>query len=219
MGRSQSSSRMERDVMASQKLTKHEIKTKETRKLLLQAAEKVFVRDGYEKADLAEIAELAGRTKGAIYGQFKSKEEVFLALVERHALHRRAEMRRRIEGSTSREQTLAIMREDYLSSIGDETWGLLLLEFRLYTIRHPDVRERLAELYKAILLANAETSYTAIIGPAGKGRDAIKRSTAIHVAYSMLYALEVEMRFEPSGLDKKTAKAIAGKIFDTLFES
>ena len=40
-------------------------RTKETRKLLLGAAEKIFVRDGYEKAQVAQIAASAGRTKGA----------------------------------------------------------------------------------------------------------------------------------------------------------
>jgi AcrR family transcriptional regulator len=49
---------------------------------LFQAADTIFVRDGYEGAELGEIAALAGRTKGAIYAQFKSKEDIFLALVE-----------------------------------------------------------------------------------------------------------------------------------------
>ncbi len=61
---------------------KHELRTQETRALLLTAAETIFVRDGYEGAKLGEIAALAGRTKEAIYAQFKSKEDVFLALVE-----------------------------------------------------------------------------------------------------------------------------------------
>ena len=61
--------------MPSPKRTKHELKTQETRALLLRAAEQVIIRDGYENAELGEIAKLAGRTKGAIYAQFKSKEE------------------------------------------------------------------------------------------------------------------------------------------------
>ena len=71
---------------------KHELRTRETRSLLLQAAETIFVRDGYEGAELGEIAALAGRTKGAIYAQFKSKEDIFLALIEERALCYRARM-------------------------------------------------------------------------------------------------------------------------------
>ena len=59
--------------MTVKKVNKHELKTRETRELLLQAAKTVFVRDGYEGAELGEIAALAGRTKGAIYAQFESK--------------------------------------------------------------------------------------------------------------------------------------------------
>ena len=46
-------------------------RTKETRKLLLEAAEKVFIRDGFEKAQVAQIAAAAGRTKGAVYAHFR----------------------------------------------------------------------------------------------------------------------------------------------------
>jgi AcrR family transcriptional regulator len=59
---------------------------------LFQAADTIFVRDGYEGAELGEIAALAGRTKGAIYAQFKSKEDIFLALVEEKIKGYRSQM-------------------------------------------------------------------------------------------------------------------------------
>ena len=45
-----------------------------TRDLLLSAAEQIFARVGYEKAQVEEIAEAAGFSKGALYAHFKSKE-------------------------------------------------------------------------------------------------------------------------------------------------
>jgi len=67
---------------------KNDLRTKETRDLLLRSAETIFVRDGYESAELGEIASLAGRTKGAIYAHFKNKEDLFIALfAERMTLH------------------------------------------------------------------------------------------------------------------------------------
>jgi AcrR family transcriptional regulator len=84
--------KIETTEMTTQKVNKHELRTRETRELLLHAAEKIFVRDGYEGAELGEIAALAGRTKGAIYAHFKSKEDIFLALVEHHTLRYRAQM-------------------------------------------------------------------------------------------------------------------------------
>ena len=60
--------------------------------MLQRAAEEVFVDGGYAGAELGEIASIAGRTKGAIYAQFESKEDIFMALVEDHALRYRSEM-------------------------------------------------------------------------------------------------------------------------------
>ncbi len=211
------STTMDCEPMTRQKLNKHELRTKETRELLLQAAEKVFVRDGYEKADLLEIAEIAGRTKGAIYGQFKNKEEVFLALVEMHALKRRAMMRELLAKSTSIEGNLVAMHKFYVSLVSDDVFGLLLLEFRLYTIRHPEVRERLGNVYKSIVPENEEAAYAALLGTPGRGKNAIGRATAIHTAFALLYSLQVEMKFAPSLFEQTSAKTVASRIFEALF--
>jgi hypothetical protein len=50
-------------------LTKHQVKTEATLRGLLDAAETIFVRDGYERAQIETIAAEAGRTKGAVYAQ------------------------------------------------------------------------------------------------------------------------------------------------------
>jgi AcrR family transcriptional regulator len=56
--------------------------TKEnTHRQLLDAAERVFVRQGYQGATLDGIAAEAGFTKGAVYWHFKNKEALFLELL------------------------------------------------------------------------------------------------------------------------------------------
>src|SRR5437879_6422414 len=54
-----------------------------TREHLLAAAAEVFARRGYHGATLDEVAETAGFTKGAVYSNFTSKEDLFLALTQR----------------------------------------------------------------------------------------------------------------------------------------
>jgi AcrR family transcriptional regulator len=152
------------------KPTKHELKTQETRELLLRAAEQIFVRDGYERAELGEIAQLAGRTKGAIDAQFKSKEDIFLALVQDHALRRRAIMRQLMERSTTVEGNLAAFRRYFLDFAADDTWGFLLLEFRLYSVRNPSSRERLRKVYESIVPVNEEETYSTLLGPPLRAR-------------------------------------------------
>jgi AcrR family transcriptional regulator len=52
-----------------------------TRKELLRAAAGLFLRDGFVATSLADVATAAGVTKGAVYSNFESKEDLFLALL------------------------------------------------------------------------------------------------------------------------------------------
>jgi AcrR family transcriptional regulator len=57
----------------------------ETRQRLLDAAAVVFGRDGFEGARVAQIAEEAGLSVGALYNHYGSKAELLAAVVERHS--------------------------------------------------------------------------------------------------------------------------------------
>jgi TetR/AcrR family transcriptional regulator, acrAB operon repressor len=54
-----------------------------TREELLDAAERVFRARGVGHTSLAEVADAAGVTRGAIYWHFKDKADLFQALVKR----------------------------------------------------------------------------------------------------------------------------------------
>ena len=51
-----------------------------TRAKLLEAARSLIREKGYESATLEEIAERAGMTTGAIYGNFRNRDELFISL-------------------------------------------------------------------------------------------------------------------------------------------
>ncbi|WGL17137.1 TetR family transcriptional regulator [Microbulbifer bruguierae] len=55
----------------------------ETRERILDAAIEVFDRRGVSRPSLTEIAELAGVTRGAVYGHFQNKADLFSALTDR----------------------------------------------------------------------------------------------------------------------------------------
>ena len=50
---------------------------------ILDAALLVFTEKGFVSARIDDIAQRAGMSKGGIYAHFKSKESIFLALLER----------------------------------------------------------------------------------------------------------------------------------------
>src|SRR6059058_220154 len=51
-----------------------------TRAKLLEAARALIREKGHEQTTLEEIAERAGMTTGAIYGNFKNKDDLLIAL-------------------------------------------------------------------------------------------------------------------------------------------
>jgi len=51
-----------------------------TRAALLEAARALIRKKGYERTTLEEVAKRAGMTTGAIYGNFKNRDELFIAL-------------------------------------------------------------------------------------------------------------------------------------------
>lgn len=54
-----------------------------TREALVDAALRVFARDGFHGASLEGIAAEAGYSKGAVYSNFSSKAELFIAVIDR----------------------------------------------------------------------------------------------------------------------------------------
>ncbi|MDD4882739.1 MAG: TetR family transcriptional regulator, partial [Gallionellaceae bacterium] len=58
----------------------------ETRALILDTAENVFRDKGVSRTSLAEIAQQAGVTRGAIYWHFENKADLFTAMCDRATL-------------------------------------------------------------------------------------------------------------------------------------
>src|SRR4030095_8510161 len=54
----------------------------QTRQELVSAAEACFVSRGFHASSVDEVAERAGYTKGAVYSNFGSKEDLFFAVYE-----------------------------------------------------------------------------------------------------------------------------------------
>lgn len=53
------------------------------REKILQSAENLFARKGYHETSMDDIVKESGLSKGAIYGYFESKQDLFLALSDK----------------------------------------------------------------------------------------------------------------------------------------
>src|SRR5215472_61966 len=118
-------------------------RTLATRRKLLGAAEKTFARDGFEAARLEDIAGLAGYTRGAFYANFRSKEDIFFALLEDWVAERIDEVNALLAEEQGPAKRLRVLRQHYAQLAKDRRLALFSLEFKLYAIRHPEAHARL----------------------------------------------------------------------------
>ena len=116
-----------------------------TRDALLKAAETIFARDGFEASRIEDIAAEAGRSRGAFYANFASKTEVFLALRSLSALRRARELRELLQPIVGEDARYAAIVQYILEQICDTRKLLLQMEFKLFALRHPEMRKELAE--------------------------------------------------------------------------
>ena len=114
-----------------------------TRRHLLDAAAIVFAREGFHGATLDEVAKLAGFTKGAVYSNFKSKDDLFLALLEQKTERSYAVTAEILETSSHEQgEQFPRIRKQLFTASGtdffDEEFDALFLEFR--ALRVPESR-------------------------------------------------------------------------------
>ncbi len=197
-------------------LNKQQLRIRETQTRLLDAAEEVFVRDGYEGAQLDEIAAKAGRSKGAVYTHFKSKEDLFLALYERQIRSHIARLLNSLQKCADRKQSLHAFRDFYVALVNDRTWPILTLEFKLFALRHPDSKERLRKAFEMSKATNDDAIYVRVFGHLTKNQKS-DNDLALLTLGPIVSSLILESHFEPQNLSEKFLRRILGRIFDALF--
>jgi AcrR family transcriptional regulator len=133
-------------TLMKKRLTRQESKAL-TQEKLLDAAAKIFARRGFAGASIEEIAEAAGFSRGAFHANFKSKDALFLTLVEKQVKASTSEIHNLIAASNSAGETLQNLRAAYSCYTGtDRDAFLLLTEAQLYAMRNPRFGKKLIAL-------------------------------------------------------------------------
>jgi AcrR family transcriptional regulator len=123
-----------------------------TRKELVDAAERLFTAQGFHATSLDAVAAEAGFTKGAVYSNFASKEDLFFAVYERRVDARVAEVERILEAApTPREGIVRIIPGNGHRPEADDGWMAVFFEFWAHVLRHPELRERFAAQHRRII--------------------------------------------------------------------
>src|SRR2546429_5544898 len=132
------------------RLTRKE-KQAHTRECLMHSAARVFARRGLQQASIDEVAEDAGFTKGAFYANFKSKEELFLAMLDERFTERIEQIEVVIAGEGTAAERARRAGDDFASMVAaDPEWQRMFFEFTAYAARNEDFREELVTRYRSM---------------------------------------------------------------------
>lgn len=136
------------------KKNKFQLKREATYRMLIEAADTCFLEKGFAATTLGDIVALTGQTRGAFYSHFKSKEEVFL-----HILDYRQELsggwtetpKQYHPETTTLEEVVTMsvlkLQEMLKGRENFKSWILVLVDFYLQTKHNPEIRSILNNKY------------------------------------------------------------------------
>jgi AcrR family transcriptional regulator len=128
-------------------------KRERTRAALIQAAASVIGEKGWDRTSLEEVASRAGMSRGAIYGNFRDREELFLAVVQQRW---KPVAPPYTPGTTFRQHMRVVGKA--LAAAGPErrSQALGALSFMLYALTHEHMRDEVERLNRDIYKKMAE---------------------------------------------------------------
>jgi AcrR family transcriptional regulator len=189
-------------------------RTELTRARLIQSAEKIFARAGFEAAKLEEIASAAGYTRGAFYANFKDKEDLFLALLEGEISSRIERVRNEIDEFQEPAAKLEALRAFLLDVCLDRRWSLLALEFKLFAVRHPQVKARLAAMNRRFVSSRVSILHNVM---ESLDRDLPASANAVAMSLSALSnGLTLDHMLDRTVMPEDDVKKIMASFFDSM---
>jgi AcrR family transcriptional regulator len=194
-----------------------ERRRQQTREHLLQAATRVFAERGFHGASLDDVAAAAGFTKGAVYSNFKSKEDLFLAILESRYERAMNDLHATLETSESWETNLsdfvALVRSQF-EEAGIDEWTALYQEFCLYALRNPAARRGLAKLNRLDV-----ESVAGIIERERKRHDIRVPETpqqAAQIVVALMNGLFVTRAIDPEAVDESFLESVIAFLARSL---
>ena len=128
-------------------------KRERTRAALIDGAAAVIGEKGWDRTSLEEVARRAGMTRGAIYGNFANREELFLAVVQTRW---KPVAQHYTPGTTFRQHLHAVGKAVAAAGPERRAQALGALSFMLYALTHEHMRSQVVKLNAAIYGRMAE---------------------------------------------------------------
>jgi AcrR family transcriptional regulator len=186
-----------------------------SREQLLQAAARVFAKHGYNGASTSAIAAEAGFSKGALYWNFASKQELFFALLDER-IDRRIRALFDMTTADPTDQTMEDQVSRGLSAVLEQERDLVLLfhEYSAMAVRDPRLRERYVAR-NAMLREGLARAFEARVQALGVALP-INSSELATALIALADGLSIEQLTEPEMVSEGLFGQILSLILDGL---
>ncbi|HEX3979881.1 MAG TPA: TetR/AcrR family transcriptional regulator [Acidimicrobiales bacterium] len=184
-----------------------QLRKAETRGRLLAAAATLFAEQGIDAVSVDAVAEAAGRTSGAVYDHFGSKQGLLLALLDSWKDSLLTVLLAEVAVSDSADGQLAAVWENVAGSPGDQSSGWSLLEHELWlrAARDPSVagvlRRRDAEARREN--ARRLAGWTAAVD----ARPSVGADELAVLVKALLTGLAMQRSLDPASVSDRAALA------------
>ena len=186
-------------------------KREANRERILLGARKVFGARGFHGATIEQIADEAGLSNGAIYYNFASKGDLFLALLEVRSEERVRHIRRSLTGGDGTAGGLREEARDATRSLKENReWRLLVLEFTAYAARTPAMKPKLRAHERRFRSALAEILEQHLGGPDAAPMPPDKLALA---ASGIANGLALEELADPGSVPDELLGELLAKVF------
>jgi len=188
-----------------------------TRQHLLDAAAIVFARNGFHGSTLDEVAATAGFSKGAVYSNFKNKDDLFLELFHERVDRQFAVVSEALDTGPHDQASQfprirQILRSD--ASPWDDSFVTLWLEFVLYARRNPDAQKKLAasaQRARAQVQALIEHEYE-VVGAAPK----YSAADLAEIGMALFNGLSIDRLVDPTAVTDQMLDTTLSFLFDAM---
>lgn len=184
----------------------------ETRAALLEAAARAFARRGFHGTSVETVSEAAGFSRGAFYSNFKSKEDLFLALYEERIERRRRELREVMHRAGDPAAGLAQVSANVVQTLEREReWFLLYFEFVLHAARDAEFADRFERVREQGV---AELTAGIAAGLEQAGLDpSLSAADLAHVLKALSYGLALERLVNEDAVPRE----LLGRAMELIF--
>ena len=180
----------------------------ETRAALVAAAAELFADQGFDAVSVDSVSAAAGRTSGAVYDHFGSKQGLLLAVLDDWAQSLVSLLAGEFEGAATLDERLRAVATSVIVRPCEQTRRLLMLEHELSlrAARDPEVaaalRAHRSDAQRRLARGLARWMADGVL-PSGLSPDTL--ATTVR---AMVLGMEMQTRLDPDAFDIEGATAL-----------